>query len=697
MKDFTEQSKEFRELGVRINAFLGSEVCDLTEAEAEASSPILQSLDESRYHFTDEQFLIAGGEKKIFKVYDSHASRYVAIASPRKHETELEKEQFLREAQLTAKLQHPNILPIYEVGLNSEGIPYFVMRLLQGEELKTIVRERTASHTAYHDEYDMDTLLEIFLKVCDAVIYAHSRGVLHLDLKPSNIMVGRYGQVTLFDWGLAKVVGDEADITLDETTDNFDPDLLNNITYSGTMKGTPGYMAPEQITDSGNVTGRTDVYALGAVLYFILTGTIPVKGSHAEEVILNTLDGHVIRPRIRFPSRNLPGSLGAVAMKALQLAPGNRYESVQELHDDVTRYLRGYAPRAEKAGPVKRMQLFVRRHSHIVSAVMLFGLILTSVITLSLFKVSAQREQAEAAKKEAVFNLELYKEEALVSAQLYGDVKTFLINSIYRGEVWDYGLMRKILSQEMEKNGNDEKYAQQLHLLDGYLHFINEEFVAARAALDRAGHDPKNNLYKRCAHYAETKPDDSELLDWEELTELLSMPYRNTYFRKNLLSRCYERHMARVSSSVDPEAYLPAAIAMLNLLNDSIGWGGHVRLEPREGGYHLDLSDAPYSTMRLAGARWGKGAEVLLPLNLVSLDLSDSSVRDFHGLQLPDTFEELILLDVDIYDPQPTVFWLGRIPMERLIIRKGMLPAYYRTRLQEDIDVVELPPGKNRP
>jgi serine/threonine-protein kinase len=696
MNDFNEKSPEFRDLGSRINTFFSSENEELTEQEDKAGSPILHSLDESRYHFTDEQFLIEGGAKKIFKVYDSHADRYVAVANPLKYETQLEKEEFLREAQLTAKLQHPNILPIYEMGLNSEGVPYFVMRLLEGEELKNIIRERTAANPDYLARYDLDFLLSIFLRVCDAVIYAHSRGVLHLDLKPSNIMVGRYGLVTLFDWGLARVVGDDGSVQLDEGAECFDPNLLNNITYSGMLKGTPGYMAPEQIEDTGNVTALTEVYSLGAVLYFILTGTIPVKGGHAEEVISNTLDGAIIRPRFRRPTGNIPVSLGSVAMKALQRDPVNRYQSVQELHDEINRFRRGFATQAEKASMIKRSQLFMRRHNQIVSAVMLFGAVLTAVIAFFLVRVTAQRQQAVAARKEAIHNLELYKEETKVSSKLYGEVQTFFINSVHRGDIWNFQLMRNIVSEELGKSDLDDKYEKQLLQMKGFLHFVNEEFNAAVNALDRAGYDHKNNIYKRSLAFAEAKPDDSQLLTLEQFAELIALPYRNTTFRKNILSRCYERHMRR-SDEVEPRAYLPVAIAMLNLTNDSLGWGDHVRLEERNGGFHLDLSGAPYTTLRLTGSRWGEGSSILFPLNLVSLNLSESDIREFHGLKLPESFREMVLLDVDFYDLDATVYWLGQIPMERIVISTGAIPKYQLNRLRSKFEVVEVPAGTTSP
>lgn len=692
MKDAEEHADNFRNLGSLINDFLASEDAPDEVEGADGAAPILQSLDESRYHFTDEEFLVAGGAKRISRVYDSHAGRHVAMANPLRWENDKDKEEFLREAQLTAKLQHPNILPIHEVGLNSSGEPYFIMRLLEGEELKNIVRERSAGNEEYMVRFDMDRLLDIFLKVCDAVIYAHSRGVLHLDLKPSNIMVGRYGLVTLFDWGLARVVGDDGTVKIDQSAEEFDPDLLNNVTHSGMLKGTPGYMAPEQVTDYGQISARTDVYALGAILYFILTGTIPVSGTHAEEVIENTVAGNVVRPRLRRPGRNIPGSLGAVAMKALQMKPGDRYSNVQEMHDDLTRYLRGFAPRAENAHVLKRSQLFMRRHSKMVSAFMLFSMVLMAVIAVSLARVSVQRGQALEAKREAVHNLELYKEETKTSQKLYTDVQTFFVNSIMRGDIWNFNLMRRMVNNELQKPDLDGKYRTQLFQMKAYLHFINEEFTSAINAFDQAEYDQKNNLYKQSVYFAEIKPDDETLLEPEHFAQLMDMPYRNTLFRKNILSRCYERHMMR-AERMTPEEYLPIAIAILNLTNDTLGWGDHVQLEAREGGFHLDLRGAPYHTLRLLETRWGQGSSILYPLDLVSLDLSDSSIHEFHGLKLQERFAELTLLGVEFYDPEPNTYWLGRIPMERLRITEGAIPSYHLERLPSHIEVIQVPAG----
>lgn len=691
MNDFDDQSKEFFELGEQIDTFLHSEEPGLSSDEMDALSPILQSLDTERYHFTQEQFLTAGGEKQVFKVYDTHADRYVAIASPQRHETKLEREEFLREAQLTAKLQHPNILPIYEVGLNNDGMPYFVMRLLEGEELSKAVRGRFSGDPVCQTRYDLDTLLEIFLKVCDAVIYAHSRGVLHLDLKPSNIMVGRYGLVTLFDWGLAMVVGQDADTQLVAGAEIFDPNLLNNVTCSGTMKGTPGYMAPEQIKDVGQVSARTDVYSLGAVLYFLLTGTIPVKGGDALEVIENTLSGKVMRPRFRRSNMMIPASLGAVAMKALQLEPENRYASVQDLHDEVMRYLRGFSPVAENAGPVKRSQLFMRRHSKVVSVVLLFSMVLTGVVGFSLVKVSMQRAQAEKAREEAVQNLKLYKAETRLSDKLLRDVRAFFKNSIYKGEIWNYALVKTLVKEELGREDIEGGYRANLYTMKGLQYFIDEEFNAAVEAFDQGGYNKGNHIYQRAVAYGRMKPDD-EVLDSEQFSELLNMPHRDVLFRKNLFAQSYERHMGKVQEQ-DPVAYLNVAISMLNVINDTLGWGRHVKLEPRGNGYHLDLSHAPYSTFRLPGSRWMRGSEILLPLNLVSLDLSHSAVKDFHGLKLPDSFEDLILLDVEIYDSSPTVYWLGQLPMKRLFIRPDLFSERDLGQLRSAFEVVEVAPG----
>ena len=170
--------------------------------------------------------------------------------------------------------------------------------------------------------------------MCDAISYAHSKNVLHLDIKPENIQVGEFGEVIVCDWGLGKIIGDK-DIEYDQLL--FNPDLLNNVTLTDQVVGTPGYMAPEQILKDGEKTKQTDIYSLGAMLYTILTGKGPFRGD-VNTVLQKTVRGNLIQPVAREVEWDIPAGLNAVVMKAMSLKPENRYPSVDELKKEVQDY-----------------------------------------------------------------------------------------------------------------------------------------------------------------------------------------------------------------------------------------------------------------------------------------------------------------------------------------------------------------------
>jgi serine/threonine protein kinase len=155
--------------------------------------------------------------------------------------TRFDQEQFLREAHLEANLAHPNIMPVYNVGLDADGTPFFTMELVQGDNLKKIFDKLRQGDEKYKRAYPLDHLLNIYLKICDAIAYAHSRNVLHLDIKPDNIRVGSFGEVFVCDWGLARVYDDGETITPEspESPDKLDGNILNNLTLTGIIKGSP--------------------------------------------------------------------------------------------------------------------------------------------------------------------------------------------------------------------------------------------------------------------------------------------------------------------------------------------------------------------------------------------------------------------------------------------------------------------------
>ena len=330
---------------------------------------------ESRY--TGRKFLAEGGLKIIESAVDIITGREVALAVPRDSEDTIIREKFFREARLTASLQHPNIVPVYDLGLDNIDQPYFAMKLIKGETLKELNKKGVLS---------LSEKLNIFMKVCDAMSYTHSQGVIHLDLKPDNIQISSYGEVSVCDWGLAKIHrGHEKDILYSGSLDKFE---IDNMTQDGVVKGTPGYMAPEQITGELK-TYQTDIYALGAILFEILYLRTPVTGKDLIELIQNTVLGE-----IRVPTIEVPLPLKAVALKALSTDPHKRYNSVEELQGEINNFLSGHATQAENAGMGRLFYLLLMRNKAI------FSILLISIIIL-LFSTLKFISSIKASEKEA--------------------------------------------------------------------------------------------------------------------------------------------------------------------------------------------------------------------------------------------------------------------------------------------------------
>ena len=241
---------------------------------------ISQNLSEidlyKRYRY--KRFINEGAMKSIYSCHDQSTARQVAYAVPKNNKEEVV-ESFLREAKITASLQHPNIIPVYDIGVDDDQ-SFFTMKLVDGQSLADVIKDPIKS-------LDTHYLLTVFLKVCDAVSYAHSNGIVHLDLKPENIQISAHGEVLICDWGLAKVVDlfkDESNPLLDNEA-FYKADQLQHTLY-GYIKGTPGFLSPEQA--KGNKAEKSyssDIYSLGAILYNILTKKIPIQSPSLDRVL----------------------------------------------------------------------------------------------------------------------------------------------------------------------------------------------------------------------------------------------------------------------------------------------------------------------------------------------------------------------------------------------------------------------------
>jgi serine/threonine-protein kinase len=245
---------------------------------------------------------------------------------------------FLREAQVTGQLDHPNIVPIHELGRDAKGELYFTMKLVEGQSLKTMIGGGVAL-----DSDRLLNLLEIFVKVCDALGFAHARGCLHCDIKSANVMVGEFGQVYLMDWGGAQLLPPRPGVdTRKWVRDSLPP--LPIAETKGLVFGTPSYMSPEQASAGREpMDERSDIFSMGALLYEIMTGRPPYHGSTALEAIMlaQLCD---IRPPDELPQvppNTYPRELVRIVMKALSKRPDDRYSSVAGLKLDILKLMRG--------------------------------------------------------------------------------------------------------------------------------------------------------------------------------------------------------------------------------------------------------------------------------------------------------------------------------------------------------------------
>ncbi|MCH2206019.1 MAG: protein kinase [Lentisphaerales bacterium] len=327
---------------------------------------ILQELKDNARRYKNPELVGEGGFKKVYGAIDELTGRKVAMAMLADDSTTEEKERFLREARITACLQHPNIIPVYDMGLSEDDQVFFSMKLVEGESLATIFEKLYENNPDYSNKYPQEVLLDIFIKICEAIAYAHSKGILHLDLKPENIQISQFGEVLVCDWGLAIILGTCSDPLIERYS--FDEFQKENMTLKGTIKGTPGFMAPEQIR--GNMKDeRTDIYALGAILYQMLYGQIPVKGDSVNKTIENTLAGQISEPTQK------AASLHAVVMKALHMKSDQRYQKANDLLAEINKHRLGFATDAEEAGLTRVLYLLFNRNR------------LASILTFSFFVI----------------------------------------------------------------------------------------------------------------------------------------------------------------------------------------------------------------------------------------------------------------------------------------------------------------------
>lgn len=393
--------------------------------------------------------------------------------------TDHERHRFVREALVLARLEHPNIVPIHELGHDAEGRLFYAMKLVKGRTLQAILEGLEAGDSATVSHYTLDRLLTIFRKVCDAIGFAHHHGVVHRDLKPENVMVGEFGEVLVMDWGLAKILNDEEHSRLDgagvESVEGFrelsESQLAaqaENLTMEGAVMGSPLYMPPEQAEGRvAEIGPHSDIYSLGGILYTILTLRTPVGGRKLREVLDNVKSGN-ITPPIRLggskskgrklsgskiadpgdadvdrlphcPRGKVPAALSTVTMRSMARETADRYASTSALAADVEKYQGGFSTSVEQLSFVGQLLLLIKRN-RALSTCLFAAALATCYLSFNLLLSSVEAErvagvdgQLYGTKMRLLPELWLRNELPELSAHLYQTKKSPL-----RGWEWYY-------------------------------------------------------------------------------------------------------------------------------------------------------------------------------------------------------------------------------------------------------------------
>jgi serine/threonine-protein kinase len=359
----------------------------------------------SRYELL--RFHAKGGLGEVHVARDEALHRDVALKCLQKLHARnpQSRDRFLREAALTSRLEHPNIVPVHSVGQDAEGCPFYAMRFVQGQTLSQAIQafhaaDRTDREISEH-RLALRQLLGQVVAVCNTLAYAHSMGIVHRDIKPDNIMLGKYGETLVLDWGLAKEMKDPGGAP----DPGNQPEPLasaatlpgsNSPTETGAVIGTPAYMSPEQADGRLDTVGpASDVYSLGATLYAVLTGQSPFRGSHVGELLDRVKRGEFAPPRRL--DKAIPRALEAICLKAMARQPEGRYAGALDLAADLEHWLADERVSALRESTASRLARWGRRHRALVIGAAALLLTAVALLTTGVVLLSEEQKRTSAA------------------------------------------------------------------------------------------------------------------------------------------------------------------------------------------------------------------------------------------------------------------------------------------------------------
>jgi serine/threonine-protein kinase len=432
-----------------------------------------------------------GGLGAVFVAFDCELHREVALKQIHEEHADdpFSRERFIAEAEITGGLEHPGVVPVYGLGADARGHPYYAMRFIKGDSLKAAIARFHAHQSSKQDpgrrSLELRKLLHRFTDVCNAADYAHSRGVIHRDLKPTNIIVGKHGETLVVDWGLAKSVG-RADRSIGEQT--IAPSSSGSSeTQPGSVLGTPAYMSPEQARGELNRLGpRSDVYSLGATLYCLLTGRPPFEAEDIGSVLHAVEQGQFPRPSRLDPA--LDKALEAVCLKAMATVPKDRYPTPRALADDLDRWMADEPVTAWREPLSRRARRWGRRNRTAVAAALValvFGVVGLSAVAAVQTRARADIAQSLASETRAhaaldAANKQLSRSQAAVQTRY--DLALEAIKTFHTGVSEDFLLKEdrfKVIRDRLLKSASD--FYRKLAALPG-----KETDLASRRALEQS-------------------------------------------------------------------------------------------------------------------------------------------------------------------------------------------------------------------
>lgn len=363
--------------------------------------------DETPGKYMIQGELARGGAGRVLIALDRHIGREIAMKEllldlrdkrdgkiRNDPQTVSLRNRFLREARVTGQLEHPSIVPVYEIGKHSDGIFYYTMRMVKGKTLNQAIKICNSLEERLE-------LLPHFYNICNAVAYAHSKGVINRDLKPSNVMIGEFGETVVLDWGLAKVKG-QADMGAEKLQTGLRLFLDADVgkTVVGYAIGTPSYMPPEQAEGKvDDIDETSDTYSLGAILYQLLTGDPPYSGKTASEILRKVVDTDP--QKATSVDRNIPPELAAIAHKAMSKKKKDRYSSVTELIDELNSFMSGGNVKVYEYSSMEILKRFASKNKAVfISSILILVMLSLSTLMIAWYydrevtaKNTAQREK----------------------------------------------------------------------------------------------------------------------------------------------------------------------------------------------------------------------------------------------------------------------------------------------------------------